>query len=398
MPRVLFLSQFFPPETFAGANRVASIVNALACSYDVVVVTLKPSYPDPALYDEQKAVAADSQRPYRVERCFYFVPHSRSAAIRALREQVMAARMALRAAREPADIVITSSPSMFLGPVCWLLARTKASRFAWDIRDIGWEYAGESQRVSTWMRPLLKILQRAMWSIVGRADLIVAATPGIAEQVSQKVTSSERILVVGNTVTKAFLDASKICRERVGKPRPIVAYVGLIGDAQGLEVLADVAHLLPEVDFVVAGEGPERDLLQRRMEELRLSNLRLTGYLESADVLDVYRKSDILFAQLRDTPTLNATGLPSKLHEYMATGKPILYAGKGLARATVERIGCGVGVEPEASTAIAEAIEGLLRDDTRREEMGRRGRRHVESSTDSERGLEAFLAALREGV
>jgi glycosyltransferase involved in cell wall biosynthesis len=310
----------------------------------------------------------------------------------------MAARMALRAAREPADIVITSSPSMFLGPVCWVLARTKASRFAWDIRDIGWEYAGESQLVSRWTRPLLKILQHGMWSIVRRADVIVAATPGIADQLGRRLTSSNRILVVENTVTREFLAASKICQQRVVKPRPIVAYVGLIGDAQALEVLVDVAHRLAGVDFVVAGEGPERDLLQRRVAELRVRNLELTGYLVRDEILDLYRRSDILFAQLRDTPTLNATGLPSKLHEYMATGKPIVYAGKGLARATVEQIGCGVGVEPEQSSAIAAAIDQLLSDEARREEMGRRGREHVESSTDWEQGFQVLLAALREGV
>src|SRR5919201_5395182 len=119
MPRILFLSQFFPPETFAGANRVGNLVETFARSCDVVVVTLKPSYPEPALYEGHPALASESRQPYRVERCFYFVPHSRSVAIRALRELLMAARMALRAAREPAEIVITSSPSMFLGPVCW---------------------------------------------------------------------------------------------------------------------------------------------------------------------------------------------------------------------------------------------------------------------------------------
>lgn len=396
MARILFLSQFFPPETFAGANRVGSMVDVLARSHDVVVVTPRPSYPDPSFYDARSAVEADRQRPYRVERPLEFVPHSRSLAVRAIRELVMAFRLALRAAREPADIVVTSSPSMFLGPVCWLLARTKSSRFVWDIRDIGWEYAGESRLTARRMRPVLRVLQRYMWSVAGRADLIVAASPGGAERVSQKIPSREKILLVENSVTKELLDACKICQERVPKPRPIVTYVGLIGDAQALAVLADVARALPSVDLMVVGEGPERGLLERRIEELHLRNVRLTGYLARAEVLEVYRRSDILFAQLKDAPTLNATSLPSKLYEYMATGKPIVYAGKGLAAETVDRIGCGVSVAPEASEAIAEAIGELLGDEARMDEMGAKGRTFVEMGADRETAFEELAAALRE--
>ena len=394
MARILFLSQFFPPETFAGANRVGSMVEALARSHDVVVVTLKPSYPDPSFYDAQRAVEADRERPYRVERPLEFVPHSRSVAVRAIREHAMAFRLAIRAAREPADIVVTSSPSMFLGPVCWLLARSKSSRFAWDIRDIGWDYAGESRLVSRRMRPVLKVLQLYMWSVVGRADLLVAATPGIAERLSQKITPREKILLVGNSVTNELLDACKVCQERVAKPRPIVAYVGLIGDAQGLLVLADVAQALPDVDFIIVGEGPERAMLERKIEALRLRNIKMTGYLARADVLDVYRRSDILFAQLKDTPTLNATGLPSKLHEYMATGKPIVYAGKGLAPETIARIGCGVSVAPESSEGITDAISQLLMDARLMDEMGKKGRTFVEAGADRETVFEELVSAL----
>jgi colanic acid biosynthesis glycosyl transferase WcaI len=395
MARILVITQFFPPETFAGANRVGSMVDALARSHDVVVVTLSPSYPDPSFYDPQAACEADRMRPYRVARPLQFSPRSPSLAVRAIREQVMAVRLALRGAREGADIVVTSSPSMFLAPACWVLARAKSCRFAWDIRDIGWEYAAESRQASDRMRPLLKALQFSMWVVAGRADLIVVATPGIADRVRQKTGTRTKILLIGNSVTKEFRDASEMCRERVPKLRPVVAYVGLIGDAQGLEIVADVAQLLPDVDFIIVGEGPERGLLEERVTQMHLTNVQLTGYLARSDVLEMYRQSDILFAQLKDTPTLNATALPSKLHEYMATGKPIVYAGKGLAAETVDRIGCGVSVAPGEGAAIAEAVRTLLQDAGRMDEMGRKGRAFIEAGADRETAFEELAKALR---
>ena len=371
------------------------MAEVLAQSHDVVVVAPRPSYPDPSFYDAAGAIEDDRARSYRVERPLEFVPHSRSLPVRAIREHIMALRLAIRAARAPADVVITSSPSMFLGPVCLLLARAKSSRFIWDIRDIGWEYASESRLSSTWMRPVLAVLQRYMWFVAGRADLIVAASAGGARRVSEKVPPGTSILLVENSLARELLDACHDCRERVPKSRPIVTYVGLIGDAQGLGVIADVAQALPSVDFMIVGDGPERALLEKRVEELRLSNVRLPGYLARAAVLDVYRRSDILFAQLKDAPTLNTTSLPSKLYEYMATSKPIVYAGKGLAAAMVTRIGCGVSVAPSASTVIAQAIKELLSDEARMEGMGRRGREFVETNADRETAFEGLTGELR---
>ena len=387
--RITLVTQFFPPETFAGANRVGAMADVLADSHELVVVAPRPGYPHASLYDPLGAVEADRGRAYRVVRSRPFRPHSRSLPVRAVRELMMATRLAVLAAREPSDIVVTSSPSMFLGPVCLVLARARSSRFVWDIRDIGWDYAGESTLASIHMGVALGALQRVMWFVAGRADLVVTASEGGARRVGQNGVGRTQVLNVENVASRDLLESCADCRERVPKPRPIVSYVGLIGDAQGLAVMVDVAKALPDVDFVIAGDGPERALLEARIAELQVTNVTLTGYLSRAEVLDLYRRSDVLFAQLRDAPTLNATSLPSKLYEYMATGKPIVYAGSGLAAETVERIGCGIRVPAGAGGAIATGIRELLDDESKIAEMGRTGRAYVDAGGDRET---AFMA------
>jgi len=181
----------------------------------------------------------------------------------------------------------------------------------------------------------------------------------------------------------------------VPKPRPMVTYVGLLGEPQAVEVLADVAGRLPAVDFTVVGEGPARGRLESRIRELGVANVTLTGYLSRTEVLDVYRRSDILFAQLKDAPTLNATSLPSKLYEYMATGKPVVYAGGGIAADAVRRADCGITVAPEAASAIADAVDDLLSDTARMDQMGRNGRSFVEATADRETAFEGLAAVLR---
>ena len=393
MPRILVITQFFPPETFAGANRVGSMVAAFSRSHDVVVLTLQPSYPTPAAYGPTAAFDFDRRQAFRTRRRSRFVAHSRSLARRALREQLMALRLGYQGLTEPADVVISSTPSMFLGPVCLALARLKGSCFLWDIRDVGWEYAGESERSTPSLALPLAVLRRLMWWVAGHADVLVAATPGVAALVEEHIGRG-RVSVVGNTVSAELLDACAACAEEVVKERPLVSYVGLIGDAQGLDVLVDVARELPSVDFVVVGDGPQRPALERLVGAKALRNLRLTGYLPRAGVLDVYRRSDVLFAQLRDTPTLNSTGLPSKLHEYMATGKPIVYAGRGLAARTLTEIGCARIAPPGSGDGIATAIRELLADPDMRRTMGVRGRSTVAAAGDREAAFSRLVAAV----
>ena len=79
----------------------------------------------------------------------------------------------------------------------------------------------------------------------------------------------------------------------------------------------------------------------------------------------------------------------------MATGKPIVYAGKGLAAETVDRIGCGVSVAPGEGAAIAEAVRTLLQDAGRMDEMGRKGRAFIEAGADRETAFEELAKALR---
>src|SRR5918993_547747 len=113
--KILLLTQFFPPEAGAGAKRIGSMADVLSKHYEVLVVALKPSYPSPQEYRALSLKAHDAGYPYAVKRTFSFHPHKGSLFLRTLREQLMAIRLALRALPESADIVVTSSPSMFLG-------------------------------------------------------------------------------------------------------------------------------------------------------------------------------------------------------------------------------------------------------------------------------------------
>src|SRR5918997_3449698 len=112
--KVLLLSQIFPPEGNTGANRAGAMADALSKEYDVYVVTLKPSYPSPTAYEGFPTERYDAERPYTVKRTFAFHPHRGGLLVRAFREHLMCLGLTARAMPISADIVVASSPSMFL--------------------------------------------------------------------------------------------------------------------------------------------------------------------------------------------------------------------------------------------------------------------------------------------
>lgn len=397
MKTVVLLSQFFPPETCAGANRLGPMAEALARRCDLRVVVPRPGYPTPESYRHLSVEEHDAGLPYEVRRTSAFAPHRGSLPLRSAREHALAVRLATRAVPGRVDAVISSSPSMFLGSAGLSLARLKGASFVWDVRDITWGYARDAVGPSRAMALAARALERYMLGIVQRADLVVGASTGITRALEQ--SGAEKALTASNGISTAMLDAiARSAAEDQANDRPVVAYAGVVGFNQGLESLVEAAWRLPEVDFVVAGDGPELQLLRRRAARLGADNVSFRGYLDRESLLRLYAESDILFAQARGTPTIEATMVPVKLFEYMAAGKPIVYAGRGLAAELLEDLGCAAVVSPEDPEAISAAVRGLLADPERQRRLGLRGREAVRGGFCREQIMEEFADALEESL
>ena len=394
--RILLLSQFFPPETNAAASRLGSMAQVLSKYYDVHVVTLKPSHPSPSLYEGISLKHHDSTLPYKIRRAFSFHPHKGKLIVRALREHIMVSCLAVRAVSIPADIVISSTPSMFLGPVSLIVARAKGARFVWDTRDITWNYVRETARSSPLMRFAMWALEKYMLFALFRADLVVGATPGVTRMLIEGGLSPRKAITVSNGITPELLEVVQKTNKPSRGERPIVTYAGLFGYNHNLEPLLHAAKMLPTVDFVLVGGGPQLPKFRSKAKKLDVRNVIFRGFIvDRSELLRVYEESDILFASVRSTRTLNETAVPFKLFEYMATGRPLVYAGEGLAVEFLETIGCALTVPSEDPEAITTAIQKLLSDARLRHTLGSKGRDFVRRNYHRDELMEDLARELR---
>lgn len=376
MLRISLVSQFFPPELNAPANRVGVLARRLATATHLEVVAPLPSYPDKTVFEGVDVDGLDRDGGITIHRSSAFRAHG-GTLTRGLREIGLARTLLRGAVESDPDVVWVSVPSMFLVPTAVRAGRRSGAAVVVDVRDLTWTYALDSPVVTGWFRQRVAKLV-AMWidRALARADLILVTNEGARTALLAAGIAPAGIVTLPNGIDRArFNELSLLQRPPAESSSELtVGYCGLVGHNQGLGTLLDVASRLPQTHFVVAGDGPELRALREAASRRGLSNIELKGQVDWDGVVDLYRRSDVLFAQVRSRPSLTQTAVPSKVYEYMSAGRPVVYGGMGIAADLVSSAGAGIVVPAEDAGAIADAITTLGGNTTLRNEMGQRGR------------------------
>jgi len=393
--KVALICQMFPPESAAGALRTGAMAEAFQQAFGFSVVTLEPSYPDPGLFTRSEWEASDRERGVSIVRARAFKPHDASLLRRALREIGMSLDLVSRVRGRP-DVVVVSTPSMFLAPWAYARARSLGARFVWDVRDLTWRYAQESVPARGVKRQLLIQLERVMLAVMRRADLVIAATPGLGEVLLEQGVAEKHLITIPNGVSRAVLERWSSIEPPSRGARPRVTYVGLMGYNHGIGILLDVARLMPDWDVVLVGDGPERPRIEERLRREPIPNLTLAGYVtDPAELTRHYRASDVLVNHTQDAPILNRIVNPAKLLEYFATGRPVVYAGTGFAAAFLTERDLAEVVPPNDPPALAAGIRRAVEDPARARERSARARRMIEAEFTREAQMQGLVEELR---
>ena len=164
---------------------------------------------------------------------------------------------------------------------------------------------------------------------------------------------------------------------------PRIVSVGRLVAFKGFDDLIDACAKLArcQIDFVcdIIGDGPLRETLQGKLEQLDLSSrVNLLGSLSQDAVLEKLQAADI-FALASTTDAQGATDVfPTVILEAMASARPVVSTRlAGIPELVVDGK-TGMLVFPGDSTALAQALEQLLRDPDLRLHFGHAGRARIE--------------------
>jgi glycosyltransferase involved in cell wall biosynthesis len=225
-----------------------------------------------------------------------------------------------------------------------------------------------------------------------RAALITGQTMGIVDNIRARCPD-KTVLWIPNGVDIDLIegiDGAHDARARHGIPTYafVLAYTGIIGHAQGLEVVLRAAEHLrdrPEVLFLLVGDGPERAGLLALAREKALTNVRFIDPMSRRAVLALVAACDGVVVPLRRNKLFEGA-IPSKIFEALALGRPLLLGVTGEAeRLFIEQGQAGLAFTPEDDRSLEQAVRRYLDDAHLRATHGANGARYVREQFDRRR-------------
>ncbi|CAM3003050.1 glycosyltransferase family 4 protein [Halobacterium salinarum] len=383
---ILFISQYFPPETGAAPTRVSELTSRWSeRGHDVTVLTSAPDYPEGEIYDgySNKWMYSEDRDNVRVISVKTIPASNQRFGRRALKFiWFMFAAVVAGLWIKRHDIVVSTSPQPLTGPAGWLVARVKRSKFVFEVRDL-WPESITS--LSDLNEVILRPLGWAIEFTYRHADRVVVVSEGFQEEIEAVGVDNEDVLVHHNGVDPEYFDVdesdwsldSDIVEEL--QRNFVVSYVGTLGKAHGLSVVLDAAEELDDVLFLLVGTGAEADALKAEAERRSLDSVQFAGRHPKKHVPELLALSDAALVHLKDKE-LFRTAIPSKMFEAMAAELPILLGVEGTAARILENGDAGITFQPEDGDELAAAIRNLRDDSFFREELGKNGRQLARES------------------
>jgi glycosyltransferase involved in cell wall biosynthesis len=110
--------------------------------------------------------------------------------------------------------------------------------------------------------------------------------------------------------------------------------------------------------------------------ETKMKNVNYKGWVDRKTMREVLKKSKAGLVTFLPLPN-HVSAQPNKIFEYMSAGIPVIASNFDLWREIIEGNSCGICVNPENPTEIAQAINYLIANDKEAQKMGENGKRAV---------------------
>jgi len=405
--KILYVSQYFPPEMGAPAARAAELSRHWAADgHEVTVLTGFPNHPTGVVPPEyrdkfRRLVVREQIDGVSVIRTWLFPFPNRKAHERMLNYSsfcASAATTGLFVSRP--DVVIASSPQLLVGLAGWWIARWKRVPLVFEVRDL-WPESLAAVGMGDGSSMLHRSLAKIAGFLYRRSDRIVVVTPAFEEHLVQhwRVPRAKISVVENGVETGLFVPqpGTDERRELRAEGKFVVSYIGTMGMAHGLETIIAAALQLrdsnPKIVFLMLGEGAEKQRIITLARERNLHNLRFVDQQPREKIPSYICASDACLVLLKKTD-LFKTVIPTKMLEFMSCARPVILGVDGQARTILEEARGGLAIEPEDSGALANAICYLATNRELAREMGRSGREYIVRKFSRRRTAEKYIRVL----
>jgi glycosyltransferase involved in cell wall biosynthesis len=237
-----------------------------------------------------------------------------------------------------------------------------------------------------------RILNRWSYRFAHRV-LVNSAAIGTLVREGERI-GGDRVAVISNFVDEEMFKSPgdafiASLREELGMPADAIV-VGIVANLHPvkehsvlLDAIARIAPRWPKLRVVLVGEGSCRDALRTQAHRLGIGK-----HIVFAGSRPHHPNTQFLF----DISVLTSRneGFPNAIVEAMAAGRPVVATAVGGVIDAVREGETGLLVPASKATALATALESLLKDPARRQAMGAAGCARAEQLYDANRVIDSL--------
>ena len=348
--KILFVSQYFYPESFRGNDIVFDFVKR---GHEVTVLTAKPNYPNGKFYNgynffNKRTEYINGAKIIRTP----IIPRGNGNALRLLLNYTSFVFFSFFAVkfriRTRFDVIFVQqlSPVTMVLPAVWIKKKQKIPLCLW-VLDLWPESVTaasniKNKRIIAWLNKLVKFIYK-------NTDKILISSDFFRNSISEKINiEKNEIIHFPNWAEDNFTTPLQSDIELPSFPTGFnIMFAGNIGEAQDFESILKAAERTqkeaPSINWILVGDGRKASWIRKGMSDRNLTNIYLLGRYPIETMPKFFQKADAMLVSLKDEPIFSLT-VPAKIQAYMASGKIILGMFNGEGANIIKQANCGYAV------------------------------------------------------
>ena len=385
--KVLVLAQYFSPDMGGGSTRASNVVKGLLSKgCEVTVVAAFPHYPHGNVPREYRGKAVVSEW-FGVAKVFRVwipaLPHSSPLKRLALHFCFCVSSLFALPFVGKVDVVWGANPNLFSFFPSFIYGATKRVPIVRNVDDLWPEVFYELGYVKS------KFAQKVLDFLAWLSYVVPAVITPISEGYKRSIVAKYGISPEKVHVIEVGVDSVKTLNSSKNlKNQFTVMYSGVLGLGYDFDVVLEAAQFLSKNDdviFVIRGVGEKAPRLKKAISERGLGNVVLdTSFLPKDELAALLGSADVFVLPMA-TMNFVDLGLPTKVFEYQAYGKPIICVSGGEPARYVESTKSGLIVKPKDASGFVEAVITLYKDEEFGTELGLNGRKYVSEHLTSQK-------------
>lgn len=312
---------------------------------------------------------------------------------------VRQAKSLLKKLERPQIMYVTSTP-LTTGLIGLWAKRQLGIPFIFEVRDLWPEAPIQVGAIQNFF--LKKALYKLENKIYEQAMTVVALSPGIRQYI-QRSTSENKVCLIPNFSDTYFFKPCKVKPNQLlhqlnWKEKSLtITYTGAIGEVNAVHELLELAELAirkgKNWQFGIMGKGKHLQKIQRKIKELKLSNVKLLPFGNKEKVRELLSISDISFVSFERLPILQ-TNSPNKFFDALAMGNAVMVNHSGWINTLVQNHQLGLEFDIDQLSEVFGQLEVLERNRKKLLRMKKNARSLAELYFSKEIAIDRLLHIL----